>query len=359
VSARLRGDDRSAAVSARLRGDRTVADAAGLRLHGDAVGAPGMLDFAVNVWPGERTAALRAALLEALDDPRYPDDRRAREAVAERHGRRADEVLALNGACEGFWLLAHALRPRVAACVHPSFTEPEAALRAAGAEVVHVARDPRDWSLDPTAVPAGAEVVVLGNPNNPTGALDPPEAVLALLRPGRIVVVDESFMDFVPEPAWSLAQTRREGLVVVRSLTKLWSLAAIRAGYLLAPPELVAALEAQRQPWSANALALAAMAVCARDDATPRHVAAEVAAARAELLAALERVPGVRTWPSAANFVLLQVPDGESVVAALREAGIAVRPAASFPGLSHDHIRVAVRRPDENGRLVEALAEAL
>jgi histidinol-phosphate/aromatic aminotransferase/cobyric acid decarboxylase-like protein len=335
-----------------------TAAAADLRLHGDAIGAPGMLDFAVNVWPAERASALRAALLDALDDPRYPDDRLTREALAARHGRGADEVLPLNGACEAFWLLAHALRPRIAACVHPSFTEPEAALRACGAEVLHVARDPRDWSLHPAEVPARAEVVVLGNPNNPTGALDPPEAVLALLRPGRLVVVDESFMDFLPETGWSLAGARREGLVVVRSLTKLWSLAGIRAGYLVARPDLVAGLDAQRQPWSVNALALAAMTACARDDATPRRVAAEVAAARDGLLAALQRLPGVTTWPSAANFVLLEVPNGAAAIASLRDAGIAVRPAASFPGLSENHVRVAVRRPAENHRLVAALAEA-
>jgi histidinol-phosphate/aromatic aminotransferase/cobyric acid decarboxylase-like protein len=330
-----------------------------LRLHGDAVAGSGMLDFAVNVWPAERPAGLRAALRAALDDRRYPDDRAAREAVVSRHGRDGGEVLPLNGACEGFWLLAHALRPRVAACVHPSFTEPEAALRACHAEIVRVARDPRDWSFDPATVPERAEVVVLGNPNNPTGALDPTASILELLRPGRLVVVDESFMDFVPEPGPTLAGESSEGLVVVRSLTKLWTLAGIRAGYLLAPAQLVAALAAQRQPWSVNALALAALEACARDRETPRRVSAEVAAARAELLGELRSLPRVRAWPGAANFLLLEVPDGQTVVDALRAAGIAVRPAASFPGLGDDHVRVAVRRPHENRRLVEALAEAL
>jgi histidinol-phosphate aminotransferase len=147
--------------------------------------------------------------------------------------------------------------------------------------------------------------------------------------------------------------------VVVRSLTKLWMLAGIRAGYLLAPPQLVATLAAQRQPWSVNAPALAALEASASDRATPRRIVAEVAAARADLVAELAALPGVRTWPGAANFLLLEVPDGEAATGALRAAGIAVRPASSFPGLSHDHIRVAVRRPDENRRLLEALARAL
>ena len=332
---------------------------ASLRQHGDSVGAPGMLDFAVNVWPGERPPALRTALACALNDSRYPDDRHARVAVAARHRRTAAEVLPLNGACEAFWLLAHALRPRVAACVHPSFTEPEAALRASGCEVVRVARDPCDWSLQPGAVPERAELVVLGNPNNPTGTLDAAEAVLSLLRPGRLVVVDESFMDFVPGQHGSVAGRPRDGLVVVRSLTKLWSLAGVRAGYLLAPSDLVAELEGQRQPWSVNAPALAALATCARDAATPRRIASAVASARTALLERLSALPGVRAWPSAANFVLLEVPDGSATVAALAGLGIAVRPAASFPGLTENHVRVAVRRPAENERLADALAEAL
>jgi histidinol-phosphate/aromatic aminotransferase/cobyric acid decarboxylase-like protein len=325
------------------------------RLHGDAFAAPGLLDFAVNVWPGDRPAVLRAALDAALHDPRYPDDRQARAAVAERHGRTPEEVLTLNGACEAFWVIAHALRPRVAACVHPSFTEPEAALRACGAEVARVARDPADWSLDPDAVPPRAEVVVVGNPNNPTGALDPTDAILALLRPGRLVVVDEAFMDFVPDDRASVASIAHDGLLVVRSVTKLWSLAGIRAGYLLRPPDLVASLGAQRQPWNVNSLALPALGVCARDGATRRRVAAEVAAARDELLASLATVRGARVWPGAANFVLMELPDGPAAIAALHAAGIAVRPAGSFPGLTADHIRVAVRPPSDNRRLLDAL----
>jgi len=330
-----------------------------VRLHGDVLATPGLLDFAVNVWRGVRAAALEDAMRAALADPGYPDDRAAREALAGRHGRDPGEVLPLNGGCEAFWLMAHALRPRVAACVHPSFAEPEAALRACGAQVVHVARDPRDWSFDPAAVPERAELVVLGHPNNPTGALDRPDDLLALLRPGRLVVIDESFMDFVPEPAPSLAGDARDGLVVVRSLTKLWGLAGMRAGYLLAPPALVAQLAGQRQPWSVNAVALAALDTCARDDETPQRVSAEVAIARAELVGALSTLPDVRVWPGDANFLLLEVPDGERVVADLRQAGIAVRPAGSFPGLGPGHLRVAVRRPHENRLLVEALAEAL
>ncbi len=211
-----------------------------LRLHGDRFARAGMLDFAVNVWPTPRPQRLNEALIESLQFTSYPDESAARLAIAHRHGRPVAETLALDGACEAFWLLAHAVPVRHAVCVHPSFTEAEAALRAAGRTVTRLMRRSEDWALDPDQVPEDADLVVLANPNNPTGNLDPPERIARLARPGRTLVVDESFIDFVPGDHSSLA-ARRElpGLVVLRSLTKVWGLAGLRAGYLLAPADIV------------------------------------------------------------------------------------------------------------------------
>jgi histidinol-phosphate/aromatic aminotransferase/cobyric acid decarboxylase-like protein len=330
-----------------------------IRLHGDTIARVGMVDFAVNIWPEERPAGLQRALKRALRDTRYPDETHAREAVAARHSRGAEQVLLLNGACEAFWLLAQVTRPKLAACIHPSFTEAEAALRAVGSEVVRVLREPAHWTFDPGDVPEEADLVVLGNPNNPTGSLDPAASILALARPGRLLVVDEAFMDFVAGQEQSLASIDDlPGLVVLRSLSKLWSLAAIRAGYLLGPATLVAELAAQRQPWSVNTLACAATAFCANDLETPARVSAEAGRLRAELETELAGLPGIRVWPGAANFLLLQVDDGPGLIERLRAAGIAVRPAASFPGLDESFIRIAVRGRADNTRLLQALEEA-
>jgi histidinol-phosphate/aromatic aminotransferase/cobyric acid decarboxylase-like protein/adenosyl cobinamide kinase/adenosyl cobinamide phosphate guanylyltransferase len=342
------------------------ADLERLRAHGDAMVGPGQLDFAVSVVPGGPPTWLREAIAAALDRAgSYPDERPAVEALAARHGRRADEVLATNGSAEVFWLLAGILRPRGAVVVHPSFTEPEAALRAAGHRVERVFREPSEFALDPALIPPNADLVVLGNPNNPTGTLDPGKVVAGVARPGRLLVVDEAFMELVPGEAESLvARSDIPGLVVVRSLTKLWSLAGIRAGYMLAPPDLIQAARATRQPWSVSGPACAALTAWARRTATSggteaAAVASWVAAAREELATALAALSGVRVWPSAANFLLLRVPDGAVVLAGLGERGIAVRRADTFPGLTPDHLRVAVRRPEENHRLVEALRDVL
>jgi histidinol-phosphate/aromatic aminotransferase/cobyric acid decarboxylase-like protein/adenosyl cobinamide kinase/adenosyl cobinamide phosphate guanylyltransferase len=358
-----------------------------LRVHGDGMVAPGQLDFAVNVVAGGPPEWLREAMVSALGRVgAYPDEREAVAALGLRHGRGPDEVMASNGSAEVFWLLASVLRPCRAVVVHPSFTEPEAALRAAGHRVERAFRDPRDFTLDPSVVPEEADLVVVGNPNNPTGTVDPAAVVTGLARPGRVLVVDEAFMELVPGEPESLAGGAAPGspqrcaspgspepragphgipgLVVVRSLTKLWSLAGVRAGYLLAPADVVAAARAVRQPWSVNGLACAALAAwalrtAASGGAEATAMAERVAAARAELSEGLAALPGLRVWPSAANFLLLRVPDGEAARAGLAERGIAVRRADTFPGLTGDHLRVAVRCPDDNRRLVEALDEVL
>jgi histidinol-phosphate aminotransferase len=333
-----------------------------LRFHGDLVAGPGQLDFAVNVVPGGPPGWLREALADGLTRASaYPDQGPATAAVAARHGRPPEEVVLLNGAAEAFWLLAQVLRPQLAVVVAPSFTEPEAALQATGHRMQPVWRDPDHFHLDPAAVPAEADLVVTGNPNNPTGTLDPAATLAGLARPGRVLVVDEAFMEFSSGEAQSLAHRRDlPGLVVVRSLTKLWGLAGVRAGYLLAPPQTAAGLRAPRQPWGVNGLACAALAAWADQGAEhAAHRIQRLAATREQLAAALAALPGVRIWPSAANFLLLQVADGPAVLAGLAARGIAVRPCHSFPGLTANHLRVAVRDPDDNRRLVDALGEAL
>jgi histidinol-phosphate aminotransferase len=170
-----------------------------LRFHGDTLAGPGQLDFAVNVAPGSPPDWLQEALQDGLSRAAaYPNQRPATAAVAAHHGRPADEVVLANGSAEAFWLLAQVLRPELAVVVQPSFTEPEAALRAAGHRVQRAWRDPDRFSLDPAVVPADADLVVTGNPNNPTGTLDPAATLAELARPGRLLVVDDAFMSSPP-----------------------------------------------------------------------------------------------------------------------------------------------------------------
>ena len=333
-----------------------------LRRHGDALVRSGDADHAVNVMAGGPPDWLLRDLHSALDERagRYPAEEEAIAAVAELHGRHPDEVVPTNGAAEALWLLPAALRPASAVCVHPGFTETEAALRAHGAPVTRVLRDPeRGFALDPAVVPAAADLVVLGNPASASGTLDPPAAVRSLRRPGRFVVVDEAFMDLVPGEPGTLVHEPLDDTIVVRSLTKSLAIPGLRAGYAIAAAPLARRLRDVRPPWSANALALTALTAVARRPAALAAAATRAEAERSDLAARIAPIAGVRLWPGAANFCLIEVADGPRVVEELRSRSIAVRPAASFPGLGSGHLRLTARGPVENGRLAEALEEAV
>lgn len=346
---------------------RTPTDTAhDLRHHGDAeVRGGDLTDLAVNVRADTPPAWLKARVAASLDTlAAYPDGRAARAAVARRHGLPVERVLLTAGAAEAFVLLARALAVRRPVVVHPQFTEPEAALRDVGHEVGRVLlREEDGFRLDPAAVPEDADLVVIGNPTNPTSVLHPAEAVVRLARPGRTLVVDEAFMDAVPgEPQALAGRTDVPGLVVLRSLTKTWGLAGLRIGYVLADPETVAALERAQPLWPVSTPALTAAEACVAPAALAEatRAARQVAADRAHLLAGLAEFEEVRVVEAAEGpFVLVRMERADEVRLRLRGLGFAVRRGDTFPGLGPQWLRLAVRDRVTTGRFLQALDQAL
>ena len=331
-----------------------------LRHHGDAELAPGLLDLAVNVRGDAPPPWLISRLERSLHRlAAYPDPTLATDAVARRHDRDPGEVLVTAGGAEAFVLLARALAPAYPVCVHPSFTEPEAALRAAGHQVHRLVLEP-PYVLEPGQVPEQADLVVVGNPTNPTGVVN--DRLAELCRPGRVVVVDEAFMDAVPgEPASLAGRVDLPGLVVVRSLTKTWALAGLRVGYLLAEPGMVAKLRGAQPLWSVSTPALTALDAClARGPvAMARRETGGLIAARDRLERGLLEL-GVEVTPgSQAPYLLCRVRGRPDVRQALRKEGIAVRRGDTFPGLTAEHWRTAVRDDDSGDRLLDALRSTL
>lgn len=324
-----------------------------LRHHGDAEvrGAVGITDLAVNVRADTPPAWLKRHIAASLDGlAAYPDGRAARAAVAERHGVTPERVLLTSGAAEAFVLLARALKVRQPVVVHPQFTEPEAALRDAGHAVGRVLlREEDGFRLSGARVPEDADLVVIGNPTNPTSVLHPAASIAELARPGRVLVVDEAFMDAVPGEREALAgRTDVPGLVVLRSLTKTWGLAGLRIGYVISDPETIAALSRAQPLWPVSSPALAAAEACVAPAALAEAAGAalRVAADRAYLLDGLrEFAPfGVRAVePAQGPFVLLRAPGAADLREHLRERGFALRRGDTFPGLGEEWLRVAVR----------------
>lgn len=341
--------------------------------HGDVEVVPGLVDLAVNVRRAPMPDWLADPITTSLGDlASYPDPGPARAAVAARHRRPSEEVLLTAGAAEGFVLLAQALRgARRPVVVHPQFTEPEAALRAAGHRVERVLLPAgTGFRLDPALVPDDADLVFVGNPTNPTSVLHPAAVLAELARPGRVLVVDEAFADTTTSPDGPVGEepeslaARRDlpGVVVVRSLTKTWGLAGLRIGYLLGPADLVERLAAVQPLWAVSTPALAAASACATPVAVAaeREIAVRLAADREHLVARLAALPGVRVEGTPASaFVLVHLAGAAEVRLALRTRGYAVRRGDTFPGLGADWLRVAVRDTATTDAFVAVLAETL
>jgi len=331
--------------------------------HGDAeVRGDGsaLVDLAVNVRLAEPPAWLAELIRDSTSRlSAYPDPSAARAALARRHGVPEDAVLPTSGAAEAFTLVARAVAGRHPLVVHPAFTEPEAALLRAGrVPERHILRAETGFALDPDSVDPRADLVVVGNPTNPTGVLHARRTLDALRRPGRVLVVDEAFGDAVPGEPETMIGPDLEGVLVLRSLTKTWGLAGLRAGYVVGDPLLIAALGEHQTPWSVSTPAAEVMVATASPEAVDEAATAAraTAADRVHLVQGLEAL-GLRPTPGVAPFVLVDV--GAGVREALRDKGYAVRRGDTFPGLGAGWVRIAVRDRATTDGLLAALDSVL
>lgn len=202
--------------------------------------------------------------------------------------------------------------------------------------------------------------LLLNNPHNPTGHLWQREEILPYLEEFALVVVDEAFMDFLPaneEQSLISLVPDYDNLVVIRSLTKFYSMPGLRLGYAIAQPQRLQQWQQWRDPWSVNVLAEVAGLAALGDREFRQQTWDWLAPTRAKLFQDLEAIPGLQPYPSAANFFLVRsqysVPQLQEQL--LRRSQVLIRDCVSFSELGDRYFRVAVRTEAENQRLVEAL----
>ncbi|MDO4760919.1 MAG: Rv2231c family pyridoxal phosphate-dependent protein CobC [Corynebacterium sp.] len=322
------------------------------RIHGDVDAAGARIDFAVNVvqtQPSWLLDALTHALPTLTAYPSAAQLKKVQQMIAHKHGLPADHVLVLCGAAEGFSLLPK-LAPQHPVVIHPGFSEPDIALVDAGYKVERIVLDPPFHQLPP--IPTSCDLVVIGNPTNPTGVLWTTTQLGELRAPGRIVVVDEAFLDVSGEEESMAQHVVDKDVVVLRSLTKSYGLAGLRVGYLLAAPELIEVLAHGRAHWAVGTLQMVAIeAVCSCGQ--PEKLREKIARDRDIMQRMLAEVGLQVATESKAPFVLVTGGD-ERVRQALLKEGIAVRRCDTFPGLGSEYWRLAVRDQQQVAALSEA-----
>ncbi|MCC3591231.1 pyridoxal phosphate-dependent aminotransferase [Microcoleus sp. PH2017_28_MFU_U_A] len=217
----------------------------------------------------------------------------------------------------------------------------------------------------PVPLALGADrALLLNNPHNPTGLLFGREAIRPYLEQLGMVVVDEAFMDFLPpaEQQSSIAQVEEfPNLVILRSLTKFYSLPGLRMGCAIAHPDILRRWQLLRDPWPVNALAAAAAAAMVRDAAFERQTWDWLPGARRELFEGLADLPGLRPMAGAANFLLVESSVSVAAIqkSLLQQHRILIRDCLSFPELGDRFFRVAVRDRADNLRLIAGLADVI
>jgi L-threonine-O-3-phosphate decarboxylase len=338
--------------------------------------SPGaIVDFSASISPlGPPYSILSAIELQLGNIRHYPDPNyiELRNALSLYHNLSPEWILPGNGSAELLTLAGRDLAEFAATVlVTPAFGDYFRSLNAYDAKVLEfplcVSRQLSSVGcvlsgiLDKSQL-NGNNGIIINNPHNPTGVLFSREDILPLLKDFALVVVDEAFMDFLPpQQEQSLISLVQDypNLVVLRSLTKFYSLPGLRIGYAIANPERLRRWGCWRDPWSVNTLAEVAAIAALRDKEFQAKTWAWLPPAREKLFWGLSQIKGLRPFEGAANFLLVE--SEESVLRLqeklLKQHRLLIRDCLSFPQLGDRFFRVAVRSESDNQRLIDALVD--
>ena len=345
----------------------------------DAAGKSGLrreeiLDFSSSVNPlGPSKKALEAAKRGFAEIPAYPDSNsnELRQAIASHFGNISkSNVVVGNGSTELMYLFAEVfLKKGEAALIPaPTFGEYESAVRKTGETARFVGLD-RNFNVDAGVFAremAGAKIVFLCNPNNPTSMLIPSEALTGIVERALVqdtlVFLDEDFLEFVEnEKALSLIGKIKSypNLFILRSFTKIFGLTGLRVGYGIASEEIISVLSCAKIPWNVNCLAQAAAVAALKDEEHLRVTRELIKKEKVQLLSELQQFGAFKVYPADANFFFIDIRKSgltaTELSSSLLRQGILIRDCTSFRGLDPYYVRIAVKTHAENLRLIEAL----
>jgi cobyric acid synthase CobQ/L-threonine-O-3-phosphate decarboxylase len=339
-----------------------------LRRLAESAGIPAgeILDFSANINPlGPPEWMRRVVSAQLSSTAHYPDPHCTEllRAAAAHYQVARDEIAAGNGSSELLYAIPRVLPCRRAVIAVPCYTDYRRAAERAGIEVRAVALDPANgFRLDFAELERameGGSLVMVGQPNNPTGVSFDADTLRALAarHADSWFVIDEAFADFVGGLD-RLTRRRPPNVIVLLSATKNWAIPGLRLGFAIADSIVADRLRAALPPWSVNSLAQAVGCAAFGDAAYLERSRRQVAVWRSELKGWLSQTRGIEVFPGEANFLLART-QAAGLHARLLRRGIAIRDCSNFEGLDASYFRAAVRTGGENARLADAVSEEL
>ena len=334
-------------------------------------GLSGILDYSANINPLGVPAGVRKALQKAIDDSvNYPDPfcRKLRRRLGDSLRISPAAIYCGNGAADVLFRLLAALRPKRTLLCAPAFADYEKAALAAGSKIDYFLLDrEQDFRVTPQIVKAITKrtgMVILCNPNNPTGLLISKSLLLETAKRCREfhipLLVDECFLEFLPDwGKYSLLDALEEfpNLILLKAFTKIYAIPGVRLGYCLtADAALIERLYENGQDWNVSVLAQAAGIAALEEKAYLTASRELIARERAYMLAQL-RLIGFTVWEGAANYLFLYSNRGIPWAEALKKEGILIRDCSNYQGLGPGYFRVAVKTRRDNRRLIKYMKE--
>jgi len=330
-----------------------------------------ILDFSANVNPLGPPESLRSTINRTLTNLKhYPDpfSRAITEKIATIFGLSPDEIVVGNGTSELLFVLPRLLACKRAVIPVPSYIDYELSCSNASISVEYFYLRPEDtFLLDPDKlgeVLLPGDLVIIGQPNNPTGRLVDRDALLSICRknPECFFIVDEAFAGFIK--GYSSLCCAEANIIVLYSLTKLFAFPGLRLGFLAASPEICLKVKKALPPWSVNMLAQTVGEEVLSDKSYLGKTREYIADHLNEFINEINLLPGLRAHESAVNFLLVEIVGSginseELAEKLLKQSRIVIRVCSNYKGLNKKYFRVAFRGLTENRKLIEGLRKAL
>ncbi|MDF2636001.1 MAG: L-threonine-O-3-phosphate decarboxylase [Pelosinus sp.] len=336
-----------------------------------------ILDFSANINPLGISEKIRQTLHDSLDSIiHYPDAQAyaLKHALSQHYQVDPASITIGNGAVELMYILCHMLTPKRVLVTAPTFSEYECAARSSGAHIEYFyLHESCGFQIDTQALTTqltDIDILFICNPNNPTGTLltnkQLDQLLLVAKAQNTYVVIDESFIDFLPNANTYTCRhllTQYDNLIILHSLTKFYAIPGLRLGFSLGSPMITTMLHKGKDPWNVNTLAQNAGVVALLDDTYQKLSRDFIAEKKMELYNDLLTIKGLKPYFPSVNFILINIKETAMNSGQLRQVmethNILIRDCSNYPGLSSDYIRVAVKRPELNIILLNTLREVL
>jgi len=332
-----------------------------------------VIDFSASINPLGMSQLAKKAITDHLDTVlHYPEqfaDTLASE-IAKFHDIPQECVLAGNGSTELIYLIPRVFKPKKALMVIPTFSEYRNALELVRCEAdTFLLSEENGFKLEVdrliSALEGKYDILYICNPGNPTGASVSKDAILEIVDKassyGILCIVDEAFIDFTEDESVKKAAIERTNLIVLRSMTKFFGIPGMRVGFAISSKENIDRMMVYKEPWSINSLGSIATIESLKDTGYMEESRRFVEKERDHLFASLTDIQWLKPFPSVANYILVRIDrgglDGDTLFDILAKKGLLIRSCTSFEGLGNNFFRVAVRKREENERLVNCLKQ--